>query len=210
MYTCAVACSLIQLNLLLAIELNLVDFETIELPLVLFLMETTASMKVYLLNDAMGTVRTSRGVDPVIARAIQCETVISALEQSLIDTTLKTAMKIAQSKGLKDKISQEQQERLFELRSIPFQVFPLPKTISLDEFLEKLDSGLIDVGADDCLGWIDKVTQLIPKVRGVVLGSDLSLAKKTVLNNKLMLMKANESARLVIKYHWTMPCVVLG
>ena len=211
MYTCAMGCSLIQLNLLLAIELDLVDFDTIELPLLLFLMETAASMKVYLLNETMGLVRTCRQINPSIARAIQMETVVSAVEQSFIDTTLKTAIKMAQLKGLAARLSGEQKERLFELRSIPFQAFPLPKTVSLDEFLARLSQEVTDTSADECMAWIDRLPQLITKVRGgIVLGSDLAVVKKTVLNNKLMLMKARKDGRLALKYHWIMPCVVLG
>ena len=83
-------------------------------------------------------------------------------------------------------------------------MFPLPKTVSLDDFIERMRGDNSQTGADECLGWLERVSN----VDGIILGSDISLVKKTVLNNKLMLLKTKGDARFVTKYHWLFPCIV--
>ena len=99
--------------------------------------------------------------------------------------------------------------RVFELRSGPLRAFPLPKLISLDEYFDKV-SNLPTTSLHDCLMWMEKATKLFGHVRGVLIGPDLSLAKKTVVNNKLMAIKGEgKRLSLQLKYHWIVPCVAV-
>jgi hypothetical protein len=209
-FTCSLACSLIELNFVLSIELGLVDFDTMELPIVMSLLEAVAGVRTYVLNDAMGIMRNGKNVNADIAREVQNETVVAALEHSLIETTLRTVSQLSNIRGLDGKLTEGQRERIFELRSIPLQTFPLPKNLSLDECLGKIRSYTGDAGADECLGWVDRVSQVHRDARGIILGSDISAVKRTVLNNKLMLIKARQDGRLALKYHTVIPCIVTG
>ena len=191
-FTCALACTLIQLNFALSVELDLIDFETLELPLILFMMEATANVKLYVLNEAKVT-------------ELYNETLVAALEQSFLETAFNAVSEVCLKRGLVGKMPPEQLERIFELRSRPLQVFPLPKNVSLDEFLQRVEPGNSNQGADECLQWLEKVGG---NVEGVILGSDIALVKKTVLNNKLMLLKTKGDAKLVLKYHAIIPCLV--
>ena len=208
MFACLLACMLVELNLLLTIELNLVDLKSQELPLVFFLMETAASVRVYLLNDILGIMRTMKGVKAPIAAELRRETIIAATEQAFIDCAFKATAAFFNASSTSTRLSDTELERVFELRSIPIQAFPLPKNVSLDEFMEKLKvDPSTGIGADESLGWVDRLNELVEGPVGILLGTDISLVKKTVLNNKLMLLKMTEKAKLNHKYHWIVPCV---
>jgi hypothetical protein len=200
---------LVELNLLLTIELNLVDAKSQELPLIFFLMETAASVRVYLLNDLLGILRTMKALKLPIAEELRKETIVAATEQAFIDCAFKATAAFFNASPDRTRLSDTDLERVFELRSIPIQAFPLPKNVSMDEFLEKLNGvSSLDIGADEALGWIDRLTELIGSPEGIILGTDMSLVKKTVLNNKLMLLKMTEKAKLDHKYHWIVPCII--
>jgi hypothetical protein len=209
MFACLLACMLVELNLLLTIELNLVDAKSQELPLIFFLMETAASVRVYLLNDLLGILRTMKALKLPIAEELRKETIVAATEQAFIDCAFKATAAFFNASPDRTRLSDTDLERVFELRSIPIQAFPLPKNVSMDEFLEKLNGvSSLDIGADEALGWIDRLTELIGTAEGIILGTDMSLVKKTVLNNKLMLLKMTEKAKLDHKYHWIVPCII--
>jgi hypothetical protein len=208
MLSCLIACMLVELNLLLSIELDLVDLTTTELPLIMFLMEAPASVRVYLLNDMLGLMRTGgKSIKPQIANELRRITLVAATEHSFIDCAFRSFVAFMMKTQKIMPVPDEALERLFELRSIPLQAFPLPKNVSLDEFLERVNNSESS-GAEECLQWIERTTQLVQGPKGVVLGSDISLVKKTVLNNKLMLLKVTDQAKLMIKHHPVVPCIV--
>jgi hypothetical protein len=82
--------------------------------------------------------------------------------------------------------------------------------VSLDDFVEKANEAA-PLGADEVIGWTDRVGGLFASTESLILGSDLGVVKKTVLNNKLVLMKKTTGTKLGLtkKYHWVIPCLSL-
>lgn len=208
-FTAVMGCCMIELNLLLCVELGLVDFETDEIALILFLIESTASVKVYVLNELLGTMRTASSVDAALANELRKHTAHAALEHAFASSGFRACV-VANNKAVRSPEEMEQLERLFELRSAPLRTFPLPKNVSLDDFLEK-SSEDAPLGADDVIAWADRISSLFTSTESVLLGSNLDVVKETVLNNKLMMLKKGPDTkfRLTTKYHWIVPCLAL-
>jgi hypothetical protein len=200
-----IACTLLQINLSLNIELDLVDLGTREICLVLFLIEQVSGVKLFILNGLLGSVKSHR-VDPTIGNSLRYETITSAIENSFSKSALSASFSACTKT-----IENEQLERIFELRSIPLRAFVLPKTISLDDFLAIQPS---KESADECLQWIERGSQILQApLRGSLIGTDISVVKKTVLTNKVMLLKWENSGKqeieLKLSHHHLVPCIAL-
>jgi hypothetical protein len=207
-FTAALGCCLIQLNLLLNIELDLVDTRTRELSVVFVLMEKVLSVKVFVLNNLVTFIRSGRKINPQIQASLKEQMLIAALEHAFARHAFSIGLKHTQRV-----VQEEELMRIFELRSIPLSAFPLPKTVTFEEYSREATHAAS--GADDeCLSFIDKASLVYKNgLEGLLIGTDLNAVKKTVINNKLMELKhdpsssSQSSIRFQHKYHWIVPCL---
>ena len=206
-FVALIGCIVLQLNLSLSIELDLVDLGTHESSVVLFLLQEVSGVKLLILNEMLGSLRSLR-IDPDIVNKLRYQTIVAAIEKSF-----SSAGFAACQTSITNEIDETDLERIFELRSIPLRAFPLVKTVSFEDCLEKIKDGgsLSPSTSDECLQWVERGVELFGgSIESPLLGGDVSFVKKTVLNNKLMsLKKAEKSAHLELKYHPIVPCIVL-
>jgi hypothetical protein len=207
-FTATVGCCLIQLNLLLNIELDLVYTRTRELSIVFFLMEKVLSVKVFLLNNLVTFIRSGRKINPQIHSCLKEQMLIAAVEHAFARHAFSISLKHTQRV-----IQQEELMRIFELRSIPLCVFPLPKTVTFEEYSREATHASSG-SEEECLSLIDKASLVYRNgLEGILIGNDLNAVKKTVINNKLMELKhepsssSQSSIRFQHKYHWIVPCL---
>lgn len=207
-FTAAVGCLLVQINLLLNIELDLVDINSRELSITLFLLEKVSSVQLFVFNNLLSFAQSGRKGDRTIINSLREQAVVAGIENAFLSHAFSISL-IGSGKMLKE----EQLGIIFDLRSIPLIAFPLPKSITFADYLR--DAGAcVSVPDDECLGLIDKGLGLQARKsgpEGVVLGSDINAVKKTVIHNKLMKLKIDnltDGTRLIHKYHWIVPCIV--
>jgi hypothetical protein len=202
--TAALGTSLIEINLLLNIELDLVDKRTEEFSIMFFLLEKASSVKLFVLNNLISFIRAGRKIDKEILEEIRKQTVIAAAEHSFVTHAFSVC-----SKHVRKNLSQHELGRIFELRSTPLRTFPLPKSVTFEDYLSE-SSDPPAGSADECINLIDKAAQLFKSgVEGILLGNDLNTVKKTLIHNKLMQLKAIDSTESALEhiYHWIVPCI---
>lgn len=206
-FVALIGCIVLQLNFSLSIELDLVDLRTHETSVVLFLLQEVSGVKLLILNEMLGALRSLR-IDPDIGNELRYQTIVAAIESSF-----SSAGFAACQTSITHEIEETDLERIFELRSIPLRAFPLVKTVSFEDCFEKIKGhgSMSPSTSDECLQWLERGAELFgASIESPLLGSDVSLVKKTVLNNKLMSLKnAEKSAHLELKYHPIVPCIVL-
>jgi hypothetical protein len=188
-----IACSLIQLNLVLIFELNLVDLKTSEPSIIYYLLEATTNVKLYVLNEQISFMKTSNNFDIHVANEIRNETMVTAIEHSASQASLAVT-----KKHLPLPIGEI--GHIFQLRSIPLRSFILPKTISIEEF-SSIDIPTSSI--DECLMWIDKAVKNFPpeRMNGSLIHGDLMGLKKALLTNKISILKSSESAGIHTNKH---------
>ena len=187
---------LVQLNLVLNLELNLVDLsaDAADARLVYFLLETVTGVKLYITNTLAGKMP----VGPVMMD-LRTEILASAVEHYLA----KSMGQLACTTPVKTDTSVDC-ARLFELRALPLMAFPLPTSVALEDFNKWMTTNeYSSAPADECLLWIDRAIKTGSNVDGPMIANDLAGVKRTLLSNKITLMKEKTVSNMKTnhKYH---------
>jgi hypothetical protein len=188
------ATTMIAFHLTLSIRLDLVDLQTEEIGVVFYLLKHCLNIRLIALDDVLS-------LDPK-NKAVRDDIISTAAEHATAVAILSTLASLKPVPALSDDL-----RFMFALRSKPLRAFPLPKELTVEDYLKERSTSTNPTAAfDDALAWVQRITGT---GASPLLNGDIAGLKRTLLHNKLFFVrKGDGGVKFELKYNPLVPCVV--